>query len=65
LNYLLYINDESSSHLLNSLDEAKQFATRFINCKSILRIEGYSSSAPISNWIYDYQIRDWVEQKLL
>ena len=54
MKYIVYIEKKCISSLLDTLDEAKQFAKRYIETKLTLKIEGYSSPAPVCEWIYDY-----------
>lgn len=60
--YLVYINGQSTKPLVHSIEEAKRYATRHIAYKPSLRIECYSMPHLISQWIYDYQTQEWVEQ---
>lgn len=60
--YLVYINGQSTRPLVHSIDEAKRYATRHIEYRPSLRIECYSMPHLISQWTYDYQAGEWVEQ---
>ncbi|GAW66748.1 hypothetical protein GPEL0_01r2240 [Geoanaerobacter pelophilus] len=60
--FFVYINGQSTKPLVHSLEEAKGYATRHIAYKPSLRIECYSMPYLISQWIYDYQAGEWVEQ---
>ena len=59
MNNVIYI---VSRPLVHSIAEAKLYATRKIEYKPSLRIECYSMPVMISQFIYDYQMGEWVEQ---
>ena len=60
--FIVYINQQSTRPLVHSIAEAKQYATRNIEYKPTLKIECYSMPFLISRWIFDYQLEGWVEQ---
>lgn len=60
--YIVYINEQSTKPLVHTIAEAKQYATRHKEYKPSLRIECYCMPYLISKWIYDYQGDEWVEQ---
>lgn len=60
--FLVYINGQSTKPLVHSIEEAKRHATRHIDYKPSLRIDCYSMPHLISQWVYDYQVEDWVEK---
>ena len=62
MKYVVYIDEECISSMLDALDEAKQFAKLYIETKQTLKIEGYSFPAPTSEWIYDNRIEEWVKK---
>ena len=65
LKYIVYINDQSSKPLVNSIAEAKMYAVSNIKYKPVLRIECYSWPTKIGEWIYDYQAEVWLEQVIV
>jgi hypothetical protein len=62
IKFIVYINEQSTKPLVHSIAEAKEYATRNIEYKPSLKIECYCAKFQISEWIYDYQIKDWIEQ---
>jgi len=61
IKYLVYINGQSSKPLVNSLEEAKRYATSKISYKPSLRIECYSAPSTACEWMYDYTSGKWVK----
>ncbi len=62
MGYMLYINDKPEAPV-NSLKEAQHSAAPHMLNKPSLRIESFVAPAQSQTWIYDHQIKDWVEQK--
>jgi len=62
IKFIVYINDQSTRPLVHSIAEAKRYATRNIGYLPSLRIECYSRSFMISEWVFDYGAGHWVEQ---
>jgi hypothetical protein len=62
IKFFVYINGQSTKPLVHSIAEAKRYATRNIGYLPSLRIECYSRSCLISEWIFDYRAESWVEQ---
>jgi hypothetical protein len=64
IKFIVYINEQSTKPLVHSIAEAKRYATRNIRYLPSLRIECYSRSFMISEWIFDYLAGTWVEQRV-
>jgi hypothetical protein len=62
MGYMVYVDEKPTSSVVNSLKEAKEFAAPYIVNGPSIRIESFVAPAPSQIWIYDYQIKDWVEQ---
>jgi hypothetical protein len=61
LKFFVYINEQSTRPLVHTITEAKQYAMRNIWYKPSLRIECYSMSFMICEWIYNYPDNEWVQ----
>jgi hypothetical protein len=60
--YMLFV--ENKPHGFGQiLEEAKSLAANSMSCKQQLRIESYVAPAPSQVWLYDYDIKAWVEQR--
>ena len=60
IKFFVYINEQSTRPLVHTITEAKQHAMRNIWYKPSLRIECYSMSSMICEWIYNYYTSEWV-----
>ena len=65
IKFIVYINEQSTRPLVHSIAEAKKFATRNIAYTPSLKIECYSGSFKLSEWIYNYPEGEWVEQVVI
>lgn len=61
INYMLYV-DEKATTVSKTLGEAQEAAEPHIANAARLKIESYAAPAPSQEWLYDYEIADWVEQ---
>jgi hypothetical protein len=59
MKYLLYVADQSSKPLVNSIEEAKRYASLHMEHKLSLRIECYSAPTTACIWTYDYGTQSW------
>ena len=61
MGYLLIVDDKATT-MSDSLGIAKKEAISIIQNKIPVRIESFVAPAESQIWIYDYSIKDWVEQ---
>lgn len=65
IKYYIYIDGQSTKLLVNSIAEAKLYATHHIGYREIIMIECYCLQCLVSKWIYDCKLGEWFEEVVL